>query len=171
MWVDRCRWTRACISRAPSSWLRCHNARRRKSCCTTCTTPPRPVSCRCTSPADTTPPLHREMPRSASQARSEEMSSNATTRFRRSTVDVRSGDSYCTAWLYLPESSSDAPVPVVVMGHGLGATRELGLAPYAERFAATGLAVLVFTYRHLGDSGGAPRQVLSMAEQLADWDA
>jgi dienelactone hydrolase len=33
------------------------------------------------------------------------------------------------------------------------------------------LAVLVFTYRHLGDSGGQPRQVLSMAEQLADWDA
>lgn len=99
------------------------------------------------------------------------MSSNATTRFRRSTVDFRSGDSYCTAWLYLPETSSDARVPVVVMGHGLGATRELGLAPYAERFAATGLAVLVFTYRHLGDSGGAPRQVLSMAEQLADWDA
>jgi fermentation-respiration switch protein FrsA (DUF1100 family) len=93
------------------------------------------------------------------------------TKFRRSTVDFRSGDSFCTAWLYSPDTGSDAPVPVVVMGHGLGATRELGLAPYAERFAAAGLAVLVFTYRHLGDSGGAPRQVLSMAKQLADWDA
>ncbi|MGH3969883.1 MAG: alpha/beta hydrolase, partial [Mycobacterium sp.] len=81
-------------------------------------------------------------------------------KFRRSTVDFRSGDSFCTAWLYLPDSGSDARSPVVVMGHGLGATRELGLAPYAERFAAAGLAVLVFTYRHLGDSGGAPRQVL-----------
>ena len=87
------------------------------------------------------------------------------------TVDFRSGDSYCTAWLYLPDTASEAPVPVVVMGHGLGATREMGLAPYAERFAAAGLAVLVFTYRHLGDSGGEPRQVLSMAKQLADWDA
>jgi dienelactone hydrolase len=57
------------------------------------------------------------------------------------------------------------------MGHGLGATRELGLAPYAERFVVAGLAVLVFTYRHLGDSGGEPRQVLSMTKQLADWDA
>ena len=93
------------------------------------------------------------------------------TKFRRSTVDFRSGDSFCTAWLYLPDAGSDAPAPVVVMGHGLGATRELGLAPYAERFAAAGLAVLVFTYRHLGDSGGEPRQVLSMAKQLADWDA
>jgi uncharacterized protein len=94
-----------------------------------------------------------------------------TRKFGRRTVDFRSGDSYCRAWLYLPNTVSEAPAPVVVMGHGLGATRELGLAPYAERFAAAGLAVLVFTYRHLGDSGGEPRQVLSMAKQLADWDA
>jgi pimeloyl-ACP methyl ester carboxylesterase len=47
----------------------------------------------------------------------------------------------------------------------------MGLAPYAERFAGAGLAVLVFTYRGLGDSGGEPRQVLSMPKQLADWDA
>lgn len=99
------------------------------------------------------------------------MAQRATSKFRRRTVDFRSGDSFCTAWLYLPDTGSDVPVPVVVMGHGLGATRELGLAPYAERFAAAGLAVLVFTYRHLGDSGGAPRQVLSMPRQLADWDA
>jgi dienelactone hydrolase len=94
-----------------------------------------------------------------------------TRKFGRRTVDFRSGDSYCRAWLYLPNTVSKAPAPVVVMGHGLGATREMGLAPYAERFAAAGLAVLVFTYRHLGDSGGEPRQVLSMAKQLADWDA
>lgn len=99
------------------------------------------------------------------------MAREATPGFRRSTVEFRSGDSFCTAWLYLPDTGSNAPVPVVVMGHGLGATRELGLAPYAERFAATGLAVLAFTYRHLGDSGATPRQVLSMTKQLADWDA
>lgn len=99
------------------------------------------------------------------------MARKATNKFRRRTVDFRSSDSFCTAWLYLPDTDSKAPAPAVVMGHGLGATRELGLAPYAERFAAAGLAVLVFTYRHLGDSGGAPRQVLSMANQLADWDA
>lgn len=86
-------------------------------------------------------------------------------------MNFRSGDSYCSAWLYLPDSVPDTRAPVVVMGHGLGATREMGLAPYAERFAAAGLAVLVFTYRHLGDSGGEPRQVLSMSKQLADWDA
>ncbi|MFE9320655.1 alpha/beta hydrolase [Nocardia sp. NPDC052278] len=99
------------------------------------------------------------------------MSRKAPYAFGRRTVDFPSGDSFCSAWLYLPDVAVDKPVPVVVMGHGLGATREMGLAPYAERFAAAGLAVLVFTYRHLGDSGGAPRQVLSMSKQLADWDA
>ncbi|MFF0079307.1 alpha/beta hydrolase [Streptomyces canus] len=99
------------------------------------------------------------------------MTHKAATKFSRRTVQFASGDSYCSAWLYLPDTASDSPVPVVVMGHGLGATREMGLVPYAERFAATGLAVLVFTYRNLGDSGGGPRQVLSMTKQLADWDA
>jgi dienelactone hydrolase len=92
-------------------------------------------------------------------------------KFERRIVEFRSGDSFCSAWLYLPHNTSQAAAPVVVMGHGLGATRELGLTPYAERFAAAGFAALVFTYRHLGDSGGHPRQVLSMAKQLADWDA
>lgn len=88
------------------------------------------------------------------------------------TTEFKSGSSWCRAWLYLPERLvADARVPAVVMGHGLGATRELGLAPYAERFAAEGIAVLVFTYRGLGDSGGHPRQVLSMKRQLEDWDS
>lgn len=89
--------------------------------------------------------------------------------FERRTVDFPSGDSYCRAWLYLPDAGT--PAPIVVMGHGFAATRELGLAPYAERFAAAGMAVLVFTYRNFGDSGSGPRQVLSMPKQLADWDA
>ena len=99
------------------------------------------------------------------------MTHQPPTKFSRRTVQFASGDSYCSAWLYLPDTASGAPGPIVVMGHGIGATREMGLAPYAERFAAAGLAALVFTHRHLGDSGGEPRQVLSMTEQLADWDA
>lgn len=99
------------------------------------------------------------------------MTKEKNAKFERRTVDFRSGDSHCTAWLYLPTAKSAGRVPAVVMGHGLGATRELGLAPYAERFAAAGLAVLVFTYRNLGDSGGAPRQLLSIPTQQADWDA
>lgn len=99
------------------------------------------------------------------------MASPTTPAFERHSVRFTSGNSYCSAWLYMPVQAATSPVPAVVMGHGLGATREMGLSPYAERFAAEGMAVLVFTYRGLGDSGGQPRQILSMPKQRADWHA
>ena len=55
------------------------------------------------------------------------------------------------------------------MAHGLGAIKEAGLAPYAERFAGAGYTVLVFDYRHFGGSSGEPRQLLSVRRQLEDW--
>lgn len=82
-------------------------------------------------------------------------------------VRFRSGDAECAAWLYLPDASG--PAPVVVMGHGLGAIREMRLDAYAERFTAAGYACLVFDYRHFGASGGEPRQLLSVARELEDW--
>jgi len=60
---------------------------------------------------------------------------------------------------------------VVVMGHGLGWTRALRLAAFADRFVAAGYACLVFDYRHFGDSGGEPRQLLDIGLQLEDWSA
>jgi fermentation-respiration switch protein FrsA (DUF1100 family) len=57
------------------------------------------------------------------------------------------------------------------MGHGFSATREDGLAPYAERFVGAGFAVLIFDYRHFGDSAGEPRQLFDARKQLADWAA
>lgn len=99
------------------------------------------------------------------------MARKSTSAPGRRDVQFRSGDSFCSAWLYLPETAGVEQVPMVVLGHGLGGTRELRLAAYAERFVAAGMAVLAFTYRNLGDSGSGPRQVLSMPKQLADWDA
>ncbi len=75
-----------------------------------------------------------------------------------------------SAWLYLPEGRS-APVPCIVMSHGLGATRDAGLEPYAIRFREAGFAVLVFDYRHLGGSGGEPRQLVWIPYQLEDMSA
>ncbi|AGB21644.1 dienelactone hydrolase-like enzyme [Mycobacterium sp. JS623] len=89
--------------------------------------------------------------------------------FTRHDVSFRSGEDTCAAWLYLP--SGVASPPVVILGHGLGATREMRLDAFAERFATAGIAALAFTYRHFGDSGGQPRQLLSIKRQLADWDA
>jgi uncharacterized protein len=89
--------------------------------------------------------------------------------FTRHDVSFASGEDTCAAWLYLPEGV--APPPVVILGHGLGGTREMRLDAFAERFAQAGIAALAFTYRHFGDSGGQPRQLLSIKRQLADWDA
>ena len=71
------------------------------------------------------------------------------------------------AWLYLPMGVKKPPV--VVMAHGFGALRNFGLQPFAENFAARGLASLVFDYRCFGQSGGKPRQLVSIGGQLADW--
>ncbi|MFD4510878.1 alpha/beta hydrolase [Streptomyces sp. NPDC058457] len=89
--------------------------------------------------------------------------------FIRQNITFPSGDSACAGWLYLPTGVTVPPV--VVLGHGLGATREMRLDAFAERFAQAGIAALAFTYRHFGDSGGRPRQLLSIKRQLTDWDS
>jgi len=71
------------------------------------------------------------------------------------------------AWFYRP--AGPGPYPTVVMAHGLGAVRGMRLDAYAERFAAAGMAALVFDYRHFGDSAGQPRQVLDIGRQREDW--
>jgi fermentation-respiration switch protein FrsA (DUF1100 family) len=86
----------------------------------------------------------------------------------REDVGFESGGARCAAWLYRPGQS---PAPLVVMGHGLGAVKEMGLDRYAERFQAGGLAVLAFDYRHFGASEGEPRQLLDIKLQLEDWAA
>jgi pimeloyl-ACP methyl ester carboxylesterase len=89
-------------------------------------------------------------------------------------IDVRfpSATGQCSAWLYLPATgSSERPVPVIVMAHGLGGVKAMRLDAYAERFRAAGYACLVFDYRHFGGSDGQPRQLLSVRRQLQDWTA
>lgn len=83
--------------------------------------------------------------------------------------DFASGGLRCAAWLYRPEG--EGPHPCVVMAHGFSGVREQRLDAYAERFAAAGMAALVFDYRHFGASPGEPRQLLSIRRQLADWHA
>src|SRR5256714_9883612 len=89
------------------------------------------------------------------------------TRTRLDVAFPSSGDE-CRAWLFMPDAERP---PLVILGHGLGATREYGLEPYAKRFADAGIAALAFTYRHFGDSGGEPRQLLDIERQLGDWAA
>jgi fermentation-respiration switch protein FrsA (DUF1100 family) len=73
------------------------------------------------------------------------------------------------AWHF--RGKGEAPRPCVVMAHGFGGTRDSGLRPFAERFAAAGLDALVFDYRTLGASTGEPRQLISWRRQREDYEA
>jgi pimeloyl-ACP methyl ester carboxylesterase len=91
---------------------------------------------------------------------------------QRNDVAFGSGGSTCRAWRYTPtDAGGDAGQPCVVMAHGFGATRDASLEPYAERFAAAGMHVLLFDYRHFGTSDGEPRQLVSVRRQLQDYAA
>ncbi|GAA5009199.1 alpha/beta hydrolase [Acinetobacter puyangensis] len=59
---------------------------------------------------------------------------------------------------------------VIVMAHGLAAERSFGLAVFAKRFAQAGYAVVVFDYRNFGGSTGKPRGLVSIRQQLQDWE-
>ncbi|HET8863808.1 MAG TPA: alpha/beta fold hydrolase, partial [Solirubrobacterales bacterium] len=73
----------------------------------------------------------------------------------------------CAAWLY-PAAGGNATVPAIVMAHGLSGTRRDRLGPFAERFAAAGIAALLFDHRGFGDSAGEP-DLFHPGRQLDDW--
>jgi fermentation-respiration switch protein FrsA (DUF1100 family) len=84
----------------------------------------------------------------------------------REKVRFDSGDTECAAWHYPGTNGA-----CVVMAGGFAVTKEPGTDLFAKRFHDAGFAVLAFDYRRLGDSGGQPRQVLPIRDQLADWQA
>ncbi|WAL69917.1 alpha/beta fold hydrolase [Amycolatopsis cynarae] len=77
-----------------------------------------------------------------------------------------SGRDECVAWHY-PGTNGCC----VIMAGAIAVTKEPGTDIFAKRFHAAGFSVLAFDYRHLGESGGMPRQVVRIAEQLDDWRA
>jgi uncharacterized protein len=85
---------------------------------------------------------------------------------QREAIAFRSGSDDCAAWHY--QGSNGA---CVVMAGGAGVTKEPATDRFAARFHAAGYSVLAFDYRHIGESGGTPRQVVRIREQLADWEA
>lgn len=74
----------------------------------------------------------------------------------------------CRGWFY--DAGTDGS-PCIVMAHGFCGAKEHRLDAYAERFASQGFHVLVFDYRHFGESGGTPRQILDIKKQHQDWRA
>jgi fermentation-respiration switch protein FrsA (DUF1100 family) len=84
----------------------------------------------------------------------------------REKVRFNSGGTECVAWHY-PGSNGAC----VIMAGGFAVTKEPGTDLFAARFWDCGFSVLAFDYRHLGESGGQPRQVARVREQLEDWSA
>lgn len=85
------------------------------------------------------------------------------------TIDGADGTAIHT-WVYAPAAPAPAGGhPAIVMAHGIGGIKAAGLAPFAEAFAAAGYLCLVFDYRHWGESGGEPREMLSIGAQLEDY--
>lgn len=89
--------------------------------------------------------------------------------YLRTDADFLSHGTRCAAWLYRPRDAQRPPV--VVMAHGFGAIRCIGLPALAEKFTTYGLAALVFDYRTFGDSDGQPRQYINPLRHLEDWRA
>ncbi len=84
----------------------------------------------------------------------------------RQDVSFRSDGLACRGYFYRAYGKTKAPA--IVMSHGFSATRNMGLEPFAERFANAGFAVLVFDYRFLGDSEGDERGRIIPQEQHDD---
>ncbi|HEY1321976.1 MAG TPA: alpha/beta fold hydrolase [Streptosporangiaceae bacterium] len=84
----------------------------------------------------------------------------------RQRIRFASGDTQCTAWHYPGVNGG-----CVIMTGGFAVTKEPGTDLFARRFNEAGFGVLAFDYRNIGESGGQPRQVQRVGEQLADWQA
>src|SRR5436309_374538 len=87
----------------------------------------------------------------------------------RNDLQFLSGGELCAAWLY-PAAGDADNAPAIVMAHGLSGTRRDRLGAFAERFAAAGIAALVFDYRGFGDSEGEP-DLFEPQRQREDWRA
>jgi uncharacterized protein len=85
---------------------------------------------------------------------------------QRERIAFRSGTDDCAAWHYRGSNGA-----CVVMAGGAAVTKEPATDRFAARFHAAGYSVLAFDHRHTGESGGTPRQVVRIREQLADWEA
>lgn len=89
----------------------------------------------------------------------------------RTRVRFDSGGVACAGYLYR-RAGSGARVPCVVLGTGFSGTQDTpSIQAAAEAFAEAGFAALTFDYRHFGESGGDPRQLVRVEGQHEDFHA
>ncbi|NUP49140.1 MAG: alpha/beta fold hydrolase [Catenulispora sp.] len=97
---------------------------------------------------------------------SKENNGGPGTRAAREKVSFASGDIELAAWHYPGTNGA-----CVIMAGGFGVTKEPGTDLFAARFHEAGFTVLAFDFRRLGESGGRPRQVVRIREELDDYQA
>jgi pimeloyl-ACP methyl ester carboxylesterase len=103
----------------------------------------------------------------------------AATLGRPAAPSAADADLQCEAWLYLPapqggdDGSSAAatpPSPAILMAHGMGGQRDMGLDRFAQHLCrGARAAVLAFDYRTFGGSEGEPRNWASPSRHVEDW--
>ncbi|KAB8766473.1 hypothetical protein FH972_026633 [Carpinus fangiana] len=91
---------------------------------------------------------------------------------RRIDVEFNLGEDRLVGWLYSSQKyTASNPGPAIVIGHGLGGTKEIKLDVYADKFNQLGYTCLVFDYRCNGGSTGLPRGLIDFFKQQEDWHA
>ncbi|MBD2158786.1 alpha/beta hydrolase [Leptolyngbya sp. FACHB-16] len=76
----------------------------------------------------------------------------------------------CSVTFYTPdEAASGDRYPAIVMAHGIGLIKEMGLPQFAEFFVQAGFVVTLFDYRYMGASEGEPREQMLPSEQHEDY--
>lgn len=85
-------------------------------------------------------------------------------------INFQSQGESCSALHYRVQQSLHSQSEYcIVMAHGLSGVKEMRLDAYAEHFVQAGYQVLLFDYRHFGESTGQPRQLLRIKKQHQDW--
>ena len=83
-------------------------------------------------------------------------------------LEFQSSGETCVGYLYYTDGKN--PRPCIIMGSGFGGTQDTpSMIAVAERFAEAGFCAFTFDYRHLGESGGEPRQHIDIAGQQQDF--
>ncbi len=72
-------------------------------------------------------------------------------------------------WFFHPKSAAKNSLACIVMAHGYGATKEMGLENFAMDFAKSGMAVLVFDYSALSSSSELGYQHVDPFQQVDDY--
>ena len=76
----------------------------------------------------------------------------------------------CSVTFYTPDQvASGDRFPAIVMAHGIGLTKEMGLPQFAEKFVQAGFVVSLFDYRYQGVSEGKHRGQMLPTEQQEDF--